>query len=427
MYTSKPFTNAMRTLRAPRIFKRGITDYVTFPALGSGSETSGRNKGQFKIHMLKAPSHLGHYTYRMNRMYNEDRYAVSILKLPIKYEEYGMSKDVMHNCFVASVFDGHGGDDCANFLQHHLHSRVELWQGSDEQSFMGLLEKYYKDIGGYWKRVYRKRAEIFKDLEPTSKEIDDLRLRLYQTYLQVDYDFMTEHDRSGSTSTSVFMYNLDVLDEQEMYFSPGTVSRLHVAQVGDTKCILCDRNGQSHALNSIHHPSSPAESRRLNKFTAGFATDSFGENRFMNFANTRAFGDLIAKSKGISAEPDITSYIIGDATAIARAELGHETPGSVGGDECFLVLVSDGVTGYATDQEICDLVMSTHNEHNGTPQRCAEEVVKYVDAIGGDDNATCIVIKLSNWGGWPAQDRTKRLREDKLKEGISKMDMDRYG
>lgn len=371
--------------------------------------------------MLKAPSHFGHYTYRMARRYNEDRYAVNVIELPLIHHDYGMNKTVKHNVFAASIFDGHGGDQCADFLRQQLHKQIESWS-PDRDEFMDLLKNYYKDIGGYWKRIYKKREDIYKSLLPKQNDIDDLHLRLTQTYLNLDYEFLEDNEKSGSTATSVFLYNLDVNDNENLYFEPGTVSRLYVSQIGDTKCVICDKNGEAHPLNSIHHPSSPLESRRLNKFSAGFATDSFGENRFMNFANTRAFGDLMAKSKGISAEPDITSYIIGDSIRISKEGLVEETPGHCGGDEGFLVLMTDGVTNYATDQEVVDLVMATFNQKAGKPQDCAEEVVRYVEAVGGDDNATCVVIRLSGWGKWPIQDRTGKIREDRLKDGISRME-----
>lgn len=371
--------------------------------------------------MLKAPSHFGHYTYRMDRRYNEDRYAVNVIELPLIHHDYGMNKTVKHNVFAASIFDGHGGDQCADFLRQQLHKQIESWS-PDRDEFMDLLKNYYKDIGGYWKRIYKKREDIYKSLLPKQNDIDDLHLRLTQTYLNLDYEFLEDNEKSGSTATSVFLYNLDVNDNENLYFEPGTVSRLYVSQIGDTKCVICDKNGEAHPLNSIHHPSSPLESRRLNKFSAGFATDSFGENRFMNFANTRAFGDLMAKSKGISAEPDITSYIIGDSIRISKEGLVEETPGHCGGDEGFLVLMTDGVTNYATDQEVVDLVMATFNQKAGKPQDCAEEVVRYIEAVGGDDNATCVVIRLSGWGKWPIQDRTGKIREDRLKDGISRME-----
>lgn len=416
----------MKTL--PRISRRSLSDYVTFPVrnynpepnLNLAQESIYKN-ARLKIQLLKAPSHFGHSTYRMSRLYNEDKYSVNMIKIPIRLNDYGMDKFVDQDCFTASVFDGHGGDECSTYLRNHLNKLVEEIQPSKE-GFMELLQKYNEDIGGYWKRIFRRREEVFKNAIGKEDSIDDLKIRLNEAYLKLDYEFLSNNKKSGSTCTSIWLYNLDGRDHNNLYFENGIISRLMVSQVGDTKCIICDKDGKAHALSSIHHPTSTIESRRLNKYSANFATDSFGENRFMNFANTRSFGDVIAKSKGISAEPDITSYIIGDSTRIFKEGLIKQTVGAKGGDECFIVLVTDGVTNFATDQEIVDLIKTTHNNKLGKPQDGADEVVKYVEAIGGDDNATCLVIRLSNWGKWPMEDKTGRIREEKLKMGISRME-----
>lgn len=419
----------MKAKSLTTIFKRSLSDYVTFPIRNYNpapnlnlSKDSIYKNARLKIQLLKAPSHFGHFTNRMNRLYNEDKYTVNMIKIPIRINDYGVDKTVEQECFTASVFDGHGGDECSTFLRNHLNEQVETLKPSKE-GFMDLLSKYNENIGGYWKRIFRKKNDIFKSIEPKQDDIDDLKLRLTQSYLSLDYKFIeNNHSKTGSTCTSIWLYNLDGRDQNNLYFENGIVSKLIVSQIGDTKCLICDKDGIAHSLNSIHHPTSTIESKRLNKYSANFATDSFGENRFMNFANTRSFGDVIAKSKGITAEPDITSYIIGDSSEIFKKSLVNQTIGGKGGDECFLVLITDGVTNYANDQEIVDLIKTTHNNKLGKPQDCAEEVIKYVEAIGGDDNATCLVIRLNKWGKWPMEDKTGRIREERLKMGISRME-----
>ncbi|KAH3666555.1 hypothetical protein WICMUC_005624 [Wickerhamomyces mucosus] len=426
--------------------KRTISDFVSFPIQNYNPQTKNLishtnnnsekylNAPRLKIPLLRAPSHLGHCSYRMQRLYNEDRYAANVIELPMKLDDYGLDKWIQHKCFTASVFDGHGGDSSSNFLQEELNKEIESTIPSKE-GLDRTLKTFKDDIGGYWKRIFKKKNDIYDELKPNEEDIDDLRLRLYQSYLNLDYKILKQESSrskdsgnllkgSGSTSTSVFLYNLNIRDNVNLYFNNSTISRLYISQVGDSKAIICARDGIAHSLNSIHHPTSLVESKRLNKYSAGFATDSFGENRFLNYANTRAFGDLIGKSKGISAEPDITSYIVGDSNLIFKHNLINETVAKKGGDECFLVLVSDGISNFATDQEIVDLVMTTYNHKydRTSPQECAEEVVKYVEAIGGDDNASCLVIRLNNWGHWPENDRTGQLREDKLKDSISKME-----
>lgn len=87
--------------------------------------------------------------------------------------------------------------------------------------------------------------------------------------------------------------------------------------------------------------------------------------------------------------------------------------------------MSDGVSGFASDQEIVDIVTSVGYASGftrGTPQDSAREIVKYAEAVGGDDNATCIVVRLSGWGKWNKPlDRTGDLREYRLKDALDKV------
>ncbi|OIW27955.1 protein serine/threonine phosphatase 2C [Coniochaeta ligniaria NRRL 30616] len=161
------------------------------------------------------------------------------------------------------------------------------------------------------------------------------------------------------------------------FWHPSASSTLVVAHVGDTRILLCETaSGLARPLTSDHHPSSPVESRRLRRFAGSVITDSFGEERIITgLANSRAFGDMRSKRMGVSAEPEIT-----------RVELGP-------GEYSFLVLVSDGVSGTLSDQEIVDVVKEAR-----TPEEGARAVVNYATEISADgDNATCLVVRLGGW------------------------------
>lgn len=241
-----------------------------------------------------------------------------------------------------------------------------------------------------------------------------MQLRIPTAFLTADYDFIQKNQKTGSTCTSIYLYTED---PEHAFWEEGQTSHLIVAHVGDTRCIIVDRFGEAHPLTSNHHPSSPVEANRLRRYTTSFITDSFGEERFGSYANTRAFGDLRAKSLGVTAEPDIIERQIGVPHVPQE-----KTVGALGGDECFFVLVSDGVTGLVSDQEMADIVIATANMRGsgrGTPQQAAEEIVKYAETLGGDDNATCLVVRLAGWGKWPdGMDRTAGLREERLKDSL---------
>ncbi|KAK4243789.1 phosphatase 2C-like domain-containing protein [Corynascus novoguineensis] len=161
------------------------------------------------------------------------------------------------------------------------------------------------------------------------------------------------------------------------FWHPAAHSTLVVAHVGDTRIMLCETaTGHPRPLTADHYPSSPRESRRLRRHVAGsVVTDSFGEERIQGLANSRSFGDMQSKRVGVSAEPDVTRI------DLAPAEFS------------FLVLVSDGVSGTLSDQEIVDVVKEA-----ATPDEGARKVVEYATEVSGDgDNATCLVVRLGGW------------------------------
>ncbi|KAF1954762.1 protein serine/threonine phosphatase 2C [Byssothecium circinans] len=160
------------------------------------------------------------------------------------------------------------------------------------------------------------------------------------------------------------------------FWHPASPSTLITAHVGDTRILLCDTaTGQAIPLTSNHHPSLPEEATRLRRYAATFVTDSFGEERVSGLANTRAFGDMASKRIGVSAEPEIR-----------RIELSPA-------EYSFLVLVSDGVSGHLSDQEIVDVVKEAK-----TPEQAARDVTGFATEVATDaDNATTLVVRLGGW------------------------------
>lgn len=161
------------------------------------------------------------------------------------------------------------------------------------------------------------------------------------------------------------------------FWHPNSPSTLVAAHVGDTRILLCrTSDGAAVPLTANHHPSMPTEARRLQRYAASFVTDSFGEERVLGLANTRAFGDIGSKRIGVSAEPQLTTVQIAPA--------GYS----------FIVLVSDGVSGHLEDQEIVDVVKEAR-----TPDQAAKNLVSFaVETAGGDaDNATALVVRLGGW------------------------------
>jgi protein phosphatase PTC6 len=58
-----------------------------------------------------------------------------------------------------------------------------------------------------------------------------------------------------------------------------------------------------------------------------------------------------------------------------------------------MVLMSDGVSGTLSDQEVLDIVKEAK-----TPERGARDVVAFATEVSEEgDNATCICIRLGGW------------------------------
>ncbi|KAK9456171.1 phosphatase 2C-like domain-containing protein [Dipodascopsis uninucleata] len=388
---------------------RGFTTYYVTPS------QSQPGSARLRVALSGVPTHIGHFSSRGNRRENEDRYSLSIVTVPTTTSLTPKSAKVAigttRNVFLFSIFDGHGGSFCSEFLAKELPGYIE----KSDLSSAEYLENLWKDnVGGYWTRwkghLERYRGKMDKD--------SDLCLRVPIAFLQADYDFVIKGQPSGSTATSVMIFGDD--SDNTPYWE-STRAKVVVAHVGDTRCIICDSDGLAHPLTTVHHPSSPVESSRLRRYAASFFTDSFGEERFGNLANTRSFGDLPMKRYGVSAEPDMSVYTIGARSL--PSQFNSKT--DFGGDEPFLVLVSDGVSNFVSDQEIADIVTSTGYRSGfmrGTPQEAAREVVQFAEDVGGDDNTTCLVIRLSGWGKWTKPvDRTGELREYRLREALDKV------
>lgn len=95
------------------------------------------------------------------------------------------------------------------------------------------------------------------------------------------------------------------------------------------------------------------------------------------FANTRSFGDASQKRLGVSAEPEMY-----------KRELEPS-------EYAFMVLVSDGISGTLTDQEIVDIVKECRTPHEG-----AKELVEFAEEVSGEgDNTTGVVVRLGGWEG----------------------------
>lgn len=84
---------------------------------------------------------------------------------------------------------------------------------------------------------------------------------------------------------------------------------------------------------------------------------------------------------------------------------------SIGEEWAYIVLFSDGVSSILSDEEVADLARNAAD-----PKTAAERILAFVEELGGEDNATAIVVPLAGWGRIQGPDKTKDLREYRLRQ-----------
>jgi len=308
-----------------------------------------------------------------------------------------------------------------------------------------LVNSWKHLVGGYFRRF---KPEYFcanaggkghildSDAQDQAKDDDGIQIRiesvLEYAFLKADYDFVSaqvskpdddsDSDRAinadeilgkpsrtvkriggpkrfkGGSTCSVALISTPT---PTPFWHPASPSTLITSHVGDTRILLCETaTGKAVPMTSNHHPSLPQEAERMRRYAATFVTDSFGEERVLGLANTRAFGDIASKRFGVSAEPEI-----------CRVELGPA-------EYSFLVLMSDGISGQLSDQEIVDIVKEAR-----TPEQGAKDIVNFATEVTSEgDNATALVVRL---GGWERRSEgavgslgTKELRDWRRQEAL---------
>ncbi|XP_046676999.1 protein phosphatase 1L-like [Homalodisca vitripennis] len=151
-------------------------------------------------------------------------------------------------------------------------------------------------------------------------------------------------------------------------------SRLIVANVGDSRGVMCDSKGNAIPLSFDHKPQQMRERKRI-KEAGGFITFNGVWRVAGILATSRALGDYPLKDKRlVIADPDILTFNLAD----------HKPQ--------FLVLASDGLWDTFTNEEAVSFI----KERLGEPHFGAKSITLQSYYRGSLDNITVIVINLSD-------------------------------
>lgn len=172
----------------------------------------------------------------------------------------------------AAVFDGHGGDECSNFLVEALPRNIRNQMYAERDALKNSIDASRGSRGGHSEQSEDATSELMRRILKTA-------------YLRTDKEFITPKSapQSGSTAATVLLMG----------------RRLFAANVGDSRVVLCRSGGQCVELTSDHKPTRPDEAARV-RAAGGFIL----HKRVMGeLAITRAFGDKSFKM-GIKAMLD---------------------------------------------------------------------------------------------------------------------------
>lgn len=145
-----------------------------------------------------------------------------------------------------SIFDGHGGNNCALFLQKNIY-----------KYFITEYKKYYK---------------LYKSI--------------YNTYKNLNNNFLKLKLRSGSTCNTLIINKKD--------------KKFYLANIGDSRCIAYYINNKIRQISRDHKPNLAKEKSFIKK-KGGFVKDNRVNGKL---AMSRSMGDKDL-SKYLNYEPEI--------------------------------------------------------------------------------------------------------------------------
>ncbi|KAI0652159.1 protein serine/threonine phosphatase 2C [Trametes meyenii] len=351
---------------------------------------------------LNNPNFVGVASSRGERSHQEDFCSFAALSLDpaelaltfkkfhnVDWDPSALPPSLARQCLFVGIYDGHGGSTVSQFLRQELHGLFE----NVHKSQVPELLAWTKELGGYFRRFDGGVLAPWTD--PNAPEFQqelDLEARATLAFFEVDKILSEEKEAKecGATASIVLLKSLDA--PPTGFFQADTVA-LTVAHVGDTRVLLTGTDGRVVPMTEVHHAEARVESVRLRRMVGALTTDSFGEVRWMGaLANTRCLGDLKFKPFGVTPEPEVRNILI------------------EGPKWSHITLISDGVSSVVSDDEVSDLARGAL-----TPKHAAERILTFSEDMGGDDNATAVIVPLAGWGRTKGPDRTKGLREYRLK------------
>ena len=328
LYTSKLSLNSVREVKLPEENETIPEDRV----IVRGSYSTDKEKpGQEKTL----------FTIRISEINNLATYGISfsckkgLKSNPNNQDDFSIIFE--KKTLLISIFDGHGihGSEISHYLHISLPNMILSHQKFPKELDLILSESFFNC---------------------------NILLHQYCESRQISSEF------SGSTCTIIII----------------TGNMIISANVGDSRAIYEDSNGNIIELTANHKPNIPTENQRIS-ISGGEVRLSPTETHPRIFSKgqhlpgisiSRAFGDSLAQSIGVIVEPNI----------IKR---------KIESDDKFIVAGSDGIWEFMKDNDIIEII---HNEKHPAKSLAEASWTKWIEnEVDAVDDITAIVVNLQDF------------------------------
>lgn len=289
---------------------------------------------------------IDYYNVKVFQITPSARYNVGIyemLGLRPSMEDHTSIRGKLYgeNVDFYAVYDGHAGKLTSAYASKRL---PQIILDSFEQN---ILYYYMNDFTSLSQKLYSMKFSEIKKYDPVKI--------LRSSIKQVNEEIKQKGYEDGSTAVMALIYHNECI----------------IANVGDSRCVLCDANGKAHRLSIDHKPTTVEERQRIEKL-GGVVIN----NRIKNLALSRALGDF-AVAPYLSAEPYINAF-------------------TFKGDEEFLIIACDGVFDELSDQKSVDVVLESLKKDRSPfgVNRAAAKLCNVSYGLGSLDNITCLIVDL---------------------------------
>ncbi|KAL6079657.1 PPM-type phosphatase domain-containing protein [Balamuthia mandrillaris] len=323
----------------------------------------------------------------------EDEYCI----VPDVNKDYGLASDSIPRAFFA-VFDGHGGREAAAFAQQSLLNNIVKHPSFSGTQELVIEHKHKKDKEKMTCGECRVPRPLARSRSGNIKEA------IRQGFKITDDNF---------TAFAV---------EKELYCGTTVVAallegdRLVMANLGDSRAVLCDGNGCARVLTRDHKPSRDDEQRRI-KAAGGWIVNSKDLNLSQLYRINPALINLMQiPSRLVDMVGFITTSRVCGELSVSRAIGDVEYKGTLKNkywgkefsddliiaepeieltihspSDKFIILACDGLWDVLSNQEAVDIVLQYLLIHNSC-EKAAEGLVREALKKGSLDNITVIIV-----------------------------------